>query len=100
MAPSSSDSFAKKKRPRQCFRYQMEFSIPDDDSKKAFLNRLDCAKRMFKEKIKKTSINNVDLMSCLLDLVQSSLYSSSGADVDTSRAVKPMLKNSGNVYIA
>ncbi len=61
MVPNSSDGF----------RYQMEFSFPDDDSKKAFLNCLDCSKRMFKEKMKKSSIDNVEFMSCLCNGEQS-----------------------------
>ena len=65
----NSETLAKKKRPRQGSRFQMEFSFPDDGSKKVFMNRLDSSKRLFKAKIKKRSIDNIDLISYLLDLV-------------------------------
>ncbi len=88
----------KKKRPRQGSRFQMEFSFPDDDSKKVFLNRLDSAKRLFKAKMKKRSIDNIDLISCLLDLVDADEQPidspSENAEIPAN-SLRPMLKNSG-----
>ena len=93
----NSETLAKKKRPRQGSRFQMEFSFPDDDSKKVFLNRLDSAKRLFKAKMKKRSIDNIDLISCLLDLVDAEqpIDSPSENTEIPANSTRPMLKNSG-----
>ena len=92
----NSETLAKKKRPRQGSRFQMEFSFPDDDSKKVFLNRLYSAKRLFKAKMKR-SIDNIDLILYLLDLVDAEqpIDSPSENTEIPANSTRPMLKNSG-----
>ena len=61
-----------------------------------FSNRLDRAKRLLKSKMRKHSIDNVNLISCLLDLVEKEqpMERSTASDIDDS-STKHMLKNSG-----
>ena len=88
----------KKKRPRLGTRYQMELAFSNKYSKKEFLLRLDRVKRAFVAK-QQRSIDNVELMNSLLDLVESGSGSSQEhlSNKNVSKSAKSMLKSSGTI---
>ena len=100
MATNFESCAPKKKRPRLGTRYQMELAFPNEYSKKEFLLRLDRVKRSFVAK-QQRSIDNVELMNSLLDLVDVESESGSSqehlSNKNVSKSAKSMLKSSGTI---
>ena len=100
------DNVAKKKRPRSGFRFQMELTFDDQDSKKIFLSRLDKAKGLLSSSTGSRNVDNFALLSSLLDVFEGK-FGGDGAqsagslpDAMPANPKTAMLKHSGKCCVA
>ena len=98
MASCSNSPAPKKKRLRHGARYQMQLTFPDEETKTAFLSRLERAKSVLSSK-KRRAIDNFELIDSMLNQVSEQVSFQANRDDSTSAEVpkmtKPMLKSSG-----